>query len=443
MIRDLTEGKTETVLVKFSLPLFISVIFQQMYNMADSMIAGKFSADGEAALAAVGASYPITMIFMAVAIGSNIGCSVVISRYFGARNYRKMKTAIFTVLIGSAVLATLLSAAGLLAGTPLMRLIRTPEEIFAGGKMYLNIYVGGFLFLFLYNTATAVFQSLGDTNTPLYFLIASSIANILLDWLFVAVFHWDVAGVAWATFIAQGCACIVSLAVLMKRLRRIETDGKTEKFSFSILKEAARIAVPSILQQSFISVGNLFIQNLVNYGGKSVIAGYSAAVKLNTFALTCLTTMSNGLSAFSSQNIGAGKYDRVRKAFRAGILMSEAVILPFVLIFLCAGGSALRLFLDNDSAEAVGTGVLFLRIVAPFYFVIAVKLVSDGILRGAGAIRCFMLSTFSDLAIRVLLSYLFFAIWETPGIWYSWPVGWTLSTGVSLIFYFRRKWMTS
>ncbi|MFR1518779.1 MAG: MATE family efflux transporter [Clostridia bacterium] len=443
MIRDLTEGKTETVLVKFSLPLFISVIFQQMYNMADSMIAGKFSADGESALAAVGASYPITMIFMAIAIGSNIGCSVVISRFFGAKDYRKMKTAVSTVLIASAILAAALSVTGFLTSAPLMRLIRTPEEIFADGKLYLNIYIAGFLFLFLYNTATAVFQSLGDTNTPLYFLIGSSVGNILLDLLFVAGFHLDVAGVAWATFIAQGTACIISLAVLMKRLRKIEKNVSARKFSFPILKEVSVIAVPSILQQSFVSVGNMFIQNLVNDGGKSVIAGYSAAIKLNTFAITCLTTMSNGLSAFASQNIGAGRYDRVRKSFKAGSIMSEIIILPFILVFVFAGSFALRLFMDGNSDLSMHTGIRFLQIVSPFYVVVAVKLVADGILRGAGAIRCFMLSTFSDLAIRVLLSYLFYAIWGATGIWCSWPVGWVLSTCLSLIFYFRRKWIVA
>ncbi len=443
MIRDLTEGRTETVLVKFSLPLFISVIFQQMYNMADSMIAGKFSADGESALAAVGASYPITMIFMAIAIGSNIGCSVVISRFFGAKDFRKMKAAISTVLIASSVLAAVLTVAGLLTSGPLMRLIRTPAEIFKDGKLYLNIYIAGFLFLFLYNTATAVFQSLGDTNTPLYFLIASSVGNIVLDWFFVAILHLDVAGVAWATFIAQGTACIISLVVLLRRLRKIEKDVKAEKFSFPILKEVAVIAVPSILQQSFVSVGNMFIQNLVNDGGKSVIAGYSAAIKLNTFAITCLTTMSNGLSAFSSQNIGAGKYDRVRKSFAAGIMMSELIILPFILIFVFAGKYALLLFMDGESALSMETGIRFLQIVSPFYLVAAAKLVSDGILRGAGAIRCFMLSTFSDLLIRVLLSYLFYAFWGSTGIWCSWPVGWILSAGISLSFYFRRKWIAA
>lgn len=443
MIKDLTEGSPEKVLVKFSLPLFVSVLFQQMYNMADSMIAGKFSADGEGALAAVGASYPITMIFMAIAIGSNIGCSVVISRFFGAKEYKKMKAAISTVLIASTALAALLTIVGLCVSTFLMDLIRTPEDIFSDGKLYLNIYIGGFLFLFLYNTVTAVFQSLGDTNTPLYFLIGSSIGNIFLDWLFVAIFHMDVAGVAWATFIAQGAACILSLFVLLKRLRKIEPDVKAEKFSFRILKEVSSIAVPSILQQSFVSVGNMFIQNLVNHGGTSVIAGYSAAVKLNTFAITCLTTLSNGISAFASQNIGAGKLDRVKKSFKAGSVMSEAVILPFVLLFVFAGRFALRLFMDDISGGAMRTGMQFLKIVSPFYIVVAVKLVADGILRGAGAIRCFMLSTFSDLGIRVLLSYLFYAKWGAVGIWCSWPAGWILSTGISLYFYARGKWIAA
>ena len=204
MIKDLTEGNPQTVLWKFTIPMFISVIFQQLYNIADSVIAGKFA--GENALAAVGASYPITMIFMAIAVGSNIGCSVVISQLFGAKEYGKMKTAVFTTLISSAVLSVALTAGGLLGSRGLMMMINTPENIFTDGALYLRIYLGGFLFLFLYNVATGIFTSLGDSKTPLYFLIGSSIGNIFLDIWCVAGFHWGVAGVAWATFLAQGAA---------------------------------------------------------------------------------------------------------------------------------------------------------------------------------------------------------------------------------------------
>ena len=293
MIKDLTEGNPQKVLWQFTIPMFISVIFQQLYNIADSVIAGKFA--GEDALAAVGASYPITMIFMAIAVGSNVGCAVVISQFFGAKEYEKMKTAVFTTLISSVVLSVVLMAAGLLGTRGLMEMIRTPENIFADGALYLKIYVGGFLFLFLYNVATGIFTSLGDSKTPLYFLIGSSLGNIVLDIWFVAGFRWGVAGVAWATFIAQGIACVLALLTLVKRLRTVETKGKYEIFSFTMLKKISMIAIPSILQQSFVSVGNIFIQSLVNSFGSSVIAGYSAAIKLNTFSITCFSTLGNQL----------------------------------------------------------------------------------------------------------------------------------------------------
>ena len=312
MVKDLTEGKPFPVLLRLTLPMFVGVVFQQLYNIADSVIAGRFA--GENALAAVGASYPVTMIFMAIAIGSQIGCSVVVSRFFGAKRYKTMKTAVFTTLIAGSILAAGLTAAGILTSRLFMTLLHTPENIFRDGDLYLKIYVGGFLFLYLYNVATGIFNSLGDSRTPLYFLICSSIGNVFLDWLFVAVFKWGVAGVAWATFLAQGVACVLSLVVLARRLSEVKTTGSFPLFDRGMLANIAVIAVPSILQQSFISIGNMFVQGLVNSFGSSVIAGYSAAVKLNTFTITCFTTLGNGISSFTAQNIGAGKKDRAARA---------------------------------------------------------------------------------------------------------------------------------
>ena len=312
MIQDLTVGQPAQVLRRYSVPMFVGVIFQQMYNIADSVIAGKFA--GEAALAAVGASYSITMIFMAVAVGSQIGCSVVISQLFGAKDYGRMKTAVSTTLISGFVLSAVLAVAGVGGSGWLMRLVNTPSDIFADAQLYLGIYVGGFVFLFLYNVATGIFNSLGDSRTPLYFLIGSSLSNIVLDWAFVALFHWGVAGVAWATFLAQGVACVLSLIVLRSRVAQVKCEGHHPLFSLAALGSIARIAVPSILQQSFISIGDMFIQGRVNSYGSSVIAGYSAAIKLNTFTITSFTTLANGVSGFTAQNVGAGKHDRVRRA---------------------------------------------------------------------------------------------------------------------------------
>ena len=310
MTYDLTKGKVNKVLLKFTIPLFISVIFQQMYSIADSLIAGRFA--GEDALAAVGASYPITNLFNAVAIGCNIGCSVVISQLFGAKDYKKVKTASSTSLISCIVLGVMLTIGGILLTPALMRAIDTPENIFKDSALYLAIYVGGFSFLFIYNIANGIFNSLGDSKTSLYFLIFSSVFNVVLDYVLVVYFDMGVSGVAWATFIAQGLAGVLSVLTLLKRLKSLPVTGQTDLFSFDLLKRIARISIPSVLQQSFVSVGNVFIQGEINSYGSAVIAGYSAAIKLNTFAVNSLVTFGNSVSSFTAQNVGAKKYERIK-----------------------------------------------------------------------------------------------------------------------------------
>jgi len=440
MIKDLTQGNPRKVLWQFTLPMFVSVIFQQMYNLADSIIVGNFARNGEDALAAVGASYPITMIFMAIALGCNVGCAVVISQLFGAKRYREMKTAISTTVLASLVLASLLTIVGLLSSRMMLQMIRTPENIFGDANVYLKIYIGGFLFLFLYNVATGIFASLGDSRTPLYFLIGSSLSNILVDWIFVAIFHWDVAGVAWATFICQGVACVLAMFTLWRRLKKVSCEGKPELFSTHMLKRIAMVAIPSVLQQSFVSVGNIFVQNLINGFGSSVIAGYSAAIKINTFGLTCFSTLGNAVSSFTAQNIGAKKNDRVKQGLRVGLTMGFLIGIPFFLFSFFQGPMLIRLFMKEETSLALETGVQFLKIVAPFYFVISMKLITDGLLRGSGAMASFMIATFSDLILRVALGYLLSVPFGTTGIWMSWPVGWTIGTALSLSFYAKGVW---
>lgn len=438
MVTDMTVGKPARILWAFSLPILCSSIFQQLYNMADSVVAGRFA--GEDALAAVGASFPVTMIFMAVALGCSVGCSVVISQLFGGRLYREMKTAVSTSFIAILTLSVVLTVLALIFCSPLMVLLNTPQNIFSDSVLYLRIYILGLLFLFLYNISTGVFTALGDSKTPLYLLIASSVGNILLDLLFVAVFQMGVGGVAWATFLAQGAASVLACLVLFKRLKKIEAPGKTKVFSFPMLKRISIIAVPSILQQSFISVGNLCIQGLINSYGSAVIAGYSAAVKLNTFSLTSFTALGNGLSSFTAQNIGADKPGRVKQGFRSGIIMAMCVALPFAVLFFFFGPQMVGLFLDESSVQAVSAGCRFLTIVSPFYFLIAAKLMADGVLRGAGAMVPFMITTFTDLVLRVVLAFVLNGALGTDGIWISWPAGWAVASVMSLVFYFTGIW---
>ena len=438
MNKDLTVGKPQTVLWKFCLPLFASVIFQQLYNIADSFVAGKFI--GEDALAAVGNSYEITLIFIAFGFGCNIGCSVIVSRLFGAKQYKELKTAVYTTLIASGVLCTMLMLLGLTFGQPLLRLINTPENVFGDSWLYLEIYIWGLPFVLFYNIANGIFSAFGDSKTPFVFLACSSTANIGMDILFVTAFDMGVAGVAWATFICQGISCILAVLFVFRRFSKIGTEGKIPVFSLKLLKDISVIAVPSILQQSFISVGNIIIQGIINGFGPGVMAGYAASVKLNNLVITSLTTLGNGISNFTSQNLGAKKNERIKEGFLAGVKLVWLICIPLVILYLFAGKYLVYLFLDTPSEAALETGIVFLRILSPFYFVVALKLVSDGVLRGAAMMKKFMVATFTDLILRVLLAWLLSIPFASTGIWLAWPIGWTIAAVMSYFFYRSHKW---
>lgn len=439
MNKDLTVGKPETVLWKFCLPLFGSIVFQQLYNIADSFVAGKFV--GEDALAAVGNSYEITLIFIAFAFGCNIGCSVIVSQFFGAKKYRNLKTTVYTTLIVAGVLCILLMAVGLGFCRSLLGLINTPGNVMADSMLYLKIYCLGLPFVFYYNVATGIFSALGDSKTPFIFLAASSISNIGMDILFVTLFKMGVAGVAWATFICQGISCILAVMFVFRHLVSIHTEGRVPVFSVEILKRISVVAIPSILQQSFISVGNIIIQGVINSFGSSVMAGYSASIKLNNLVITSLTTLGNGVSNYTAQNMGAGKASRIRDGFKAGVKLVWTLCVPLFLLYFFAGRYLVSIFLQEPSGTAMSVGIEILKIFSPFYFIISAKLVADGILRGAGMMGKFMVATFTDLILRVLIAvFLSKTVLGTTGIWMAWPVGWTVAASFSVLFYRTGVW---
>ena len=444
MTTDLTEGKPSKKLFWFSIPLLLSVAFQQLYQMADSMIVGRFAITpeaGELALAAVGASYPITQLFVAVATGVNIGTSVLVSQLFGAKRYLRMKTAISTALITTSAIALLLTLIGALATDGMMAALQTPADIFDDGSLYLRVYVFGLLFLFLYNVCTGIFNAMGDSRTPLILLIISSVTNVILDLAFVAGLHWDVAGVAWATFIAQGGSGVLAFFLLLRRVHSFDTGGHFLLFSPEMLRRLTNYAVPSIAQQSFVSVGNVIIQYFVNLCGATVIAGYSAATKVNMFALTCCMSFASGLSSYVAQNIGARKLDRIGPGLKAGALFSIGLALVFMAVYLPFADVLIGLFSPAGSGSGViDVGRQYLYILTPFYVIICIKFVCDSVLRGAGAMRPFMVTTFSDLILRVGFSVILFQFWQELGIWISWPIGWLLGTAISAFFYRSGVW---
>ena len=442
---DLTTGTPRTVLWRFCLPLFASVIFQQFYNIADSFVAGKFI--GEHALAAVGNSYEITLIFIAFATGSNMACSVLTSQLFGAKNYSGMKTAISTVMITIAVLCVALMMFGFLSADWFLQFMKTPEGIYADSKLYMDIYIWGVPFLFFYNLSTGIFSAMGDSKTPFVFLAISSVTNIILNLTFVAVLDMGVAGVAWATFLCQGMSCLLGMGTIVRRLHGLSSeevkDGvasvvKIALFDKTYFRRFTSLAIPSILQQSSISIGTIMIQSSINACGIGVTAGYAAGIKIHNMVVAAFTTLGNGISNFTAQNIGANQLERVKEGRKVGIQMVWMLCVPVVILLVLGAKPLMHLFIDNPTPLALEAGAWFLYICAPPYFLLSVKLVTDGVLRGAGLMKEFAFATTLDLILRVVLVKFLAAPFGHIGIWAAWPIGWVLGTSLSLWFY--KKW---
>ena len=433
MTKDLTKGHITKTLLLYSLPMMGSMIFQQLYNIADSVIVGKLI--GEEALAAVTSSAPITMLLVAVATGFSIGSSVIISQQFGAKDMTAMKTSANTALIYAGGVSIILSIIALLLCNPLLKLMNTPASIFNDSSAFLYINILGFSSLMLYNTCNGIFTALGNSKLPFYFLIGSSTLNVVLDLIFVGFFKMGIRGVAMTTVIAQVLAMTLSLTVLLKKLKEIQTEHKPALFSKTAVKKLNKIALPSILQQSFIAIGNLFVQGEINGYGQAVIAGYGSAVRLNTFAIMSINALATGVSSFTAQNYGAKRYDRIEKGYKSGILIVSAVVTPFIILFLLLGSPLVSVFLKEESLQALETGINFLRIVSPFYFIVAVKIISDSLLRGSGNMRSFVIATFTDLLMRVIFLYLLSFIFKSADwLWAAWPIGWCVSMVISLLY---------
>ena len=437
MIKDLTCGSPRKILLQYSLPLFGSILFQQLYSVADSFVAGRFI--DTKALSAVGNSYELTLLYIAFAFGCNIGTSVVVARYFGQKDFSRVRTAVTTGLISTVAIGLLMTAAGMILSKTMLGWIQTPEEIFQASLEYLDIYIAGFLFVLIYNISTGIFSALGDSRTPFFFLAFSSVSNILMDIYFVKTLKLGVPGVAWATLICQGISAVLAFLTVLRRLHELPGENRFKIFSFPVLKELATVAIPSILQQGFVSVGNIIIQGLINTFGTSAIGGYSAAVKLNNMTITSISAFATGMSNFAAQNAGACLPERIRHGTRSGLGLAWGMSLIFTLVYQLAGYALVCLFITDGDVHAADVGRDFLRIVSPFYWVIASKLILDGVFRGIHRMSFFIISTFTDLLLRVLFSFIFASFWGVTGIWLSWPVGWCLAACISFGLYCRVK----
>ena len=421
----------------FALPLIIGNFFQQTYTMVDSMVVGRYVSSD--ALAAIGASYAFTNIFIWIAGGGGIGASVIASRYFGNKKYKLMKTSIYSAMIAFLVFSVIMALVGLLVGRPVMMLLRTPESVLDEAVIYLNIYFCGLPFLFMYNIISAMFNAIGKSKIPLYFLIFSSVFNIGLDIFMVRILHMGIAGVAWATLVAQGLSAIISFFALLRIMKTFYEDDPEEKVSLFSAQESLRmagIALPSILQQATVAIGMMLVQSVVNGFGPLALAGFSAAARVENFVAVPWSAFNNAMSTYTAQNLGAGQKQRVRQGYIATNKLIMLFGLGFFVILELFAGNIIRLFLgENITETALSVGCGYITFLGLCSYLLGLKMSVDGMLRGAADTKAFTIANLVNLALRVLISFTLAPIYGVAFVWIASPIGWAANWLISYAHY--------
>lgn len=434
---NLTTGGVWKTLLMYSLPLFGSAMVQQLYSLADLLVVGNFAEDGALAVDAIGNANVIINVLLAFALGANGGCSVVIARHFGEKDNKRVRETVNTAVISFSALCAFIMAAGFGFANLLLKALSVDGSYYNDCLEYLYIYIGSLPFVFLYNLGCGICSALGDSKTPFIFLVISSVLNVGLDLLFVCVLHLDVAGAAWATFISQAASCVLTVIVLLRKLKSIRSEEKPKIFDRRILKELTVTSVPIILQNSFVSVGNFFVNKRINLLGTDATTGFTTAFKLTSMANMGVVSMTNGLANFASQNRAAGEYARIKKGYLAVLCYALVTSLIFVAVYVSCPQFFTRLFVQQEKLTdaAMEYSVQFITIVSCFLPAVCVKIVSDGAVRGSGGNIGFTVSTFTDLLLRVALVYILTEIgWGFSGVCWAWAIGWSISMFVAVGF---------
>ena len=408
-------------LTVFAMPLILGSFFQQVYNMADSIIVGQFV--GSSALAAVGACGALTNVFICIALGAGIGAGVLVSRYFGAQEYGKMKTIVSTSLISFMLLSIFLGVLGFCGSDWMMSVLQTPDDIMKDAVLYLRIYFAGFPFLFMYNILSTMFTSIGESKIPLWLLIFSSVLNIIMDLWMVGGLNLGVFGAALATLIAQGISAVLSFIIFICRMRKY--TGPFKRFDKKELRYMLEIAVPSILQQSTVSIGMMIVQAVVNPFGTQALAGYSATMRVENVFSLIFVSIGNAVSPFVSQNLGAKKTDRIKKGYRAALLLDAYFAVLAFIIIETMHTQISSLFLGKDGTElAYQISGDYMRWLGYFFIFMGIKMATDGVLRGLGNMRPFLIANMVNLAIRLSVALIFAPHYGIEFVWLAVPAGW-------------------
>ncbi len=436
-MKDLTEGHEGRLIWNFTVPMLIGNVFQQSYNLVDSIVVGR--AIGKSALAAVGASFPIIFLLVSLIIGATMGFSILISQFFGAKDMARVRRAIDTSYIFLFFASLLATGLGLLFSERVLQLLNTPPEILPQALTYLRITFGGLVFLFGYNSVSAILRGLGDSKTPLYFLVFSTILNAALVLFFVTVLHWGIAGSAWATVLAQAVSFLLAVVYLNKTHKVLKFRLKGFEFDRAVLKKSLAIGLPSGVQNMLVAGGMMALTRLVNGFGTNAIAAFTAAGRVDTFAVMPAMSLSMAISTFVGQNIGAGKMERVRKGLKTALYISGVTSLLTTLVVVVFGWHLVSMF--NSDPAVVAIGSRYLLIVGGFYIVFSSMFVVNGALRGAGDTFIPMIVTILALwGIRIPVSVFLSARIGTDGIWWGMPVAWLAGLALSGAYYSTGRW---
>lgn len=432
----MTQGAIWKKILLFSLPLLLGNVFQQLYNTVDSVIVGNYV--GGDALAAVGTSGPIINLLVGLFMGIATGAGVVIARYFGAQDSEGVHDAVHTTLAATFIGGLFLTVVGVLLSPTVVRLIGVPENIMADSISYLRIYFGGIIAMMTYNMGAGILRAVGDSKTPLYFLIISSIVNIILDMVFVIVLDMGVAGVAWATLIAQAVSATLTIMMLCRINASYRVSLRQIRIKMSYLKEIIRIGLPSGLQNAIISMSNIVVQSYINSFGSAAIAGYSTYGKVDAFALMPVMSLSMAITTFTSQNIGAQRYDRVRQGVKTGLCMTCGTAVVLTSLVVVFARALLGIFTSDQ--QIIDYGLLTMTYQAPFYIILAVNNTLAGILRGAGKASVPSIIMAANMCgVRILWLSILMPIFNSIIVVYlAFSVTW-LTTGLCLIWYYRHS----
>jgi putative MATE family efflux protein len=436
-MRDLTEGKPGKLILQFATPMLIGNVFQQLYNVTDSIIVGRFL--GKEALAAVGASFPLIFMLISFVIGIATGSTIVIAQYFGAKDLAKVRRAIDTMYIFLFFASMLIMVLGIAFSGSVFRLIRLPEEIIPQATLYMNVYLTGMVFFFGFNGTSAVLRGLGDSKTPLYFLVISTLTNIVFDLLFVVVFKWGIAGAAWATVLSQAGAFISLILYLNRKHEMVKLTWRKLEWDKTIFMQSIRIGLPTGFQQTFVSLGMLALLRIVNDYGTDTVAAYSVAGRIDGLAALPAMNFGAALSSYTGQNIGAGKIKRVKEGLVATLNLSTITAGVTSLLVMIFRYQLMALF-TNDQ-EVIAIGGRYLLIVGGFYIMFSSMFVIGGVMRGAGDTLIPMFITlFSLWIIRIPIAWILSRRIGVDGIWWAIPIAWFFGMAFSYVYYRMGKW---